>query len=220
MFWDCMDFLSENFGDQTGFGLWLESDMAPIKPDWIDRLSAQWYSESPTPIMMGSYVPEVYKYRTFKKPKLILHPHINGGACYAMDFAKQMPAEARQGVFDMAVFEHAQAKGRARFTNQIAFSTLSRVRRDLLDDDKVLLHGFMQDKDKFVEQCVTPLTDHEKKSAVWNPMWEKLENLQRQIRVGFVRKGQRAMLENMFLAQAKFAQNHASSVQGKVRQAA
>ncbi len=204
MFWDCMDFVAERFPDESGFSLWLESDMAPVQPDWIDRLSNQWYGEEETPIMMGCYVPEVYKHRIFKKSKLILKPHINGGACYAMDFAKRMPAEARQGVFDMAVFEYAEKLGRAKFTRQISFSTVSRVRRDLLDDEKVLLHGFMQDKDVFVDRCLQPLTDSEKNAVVWNPLLDQLEQMRRQIRVKFVRKGHRAMLENMFLAKQRY----------------
>lgn len=204
MFWDCMEYLAENFSDQTGFGLWLESDMAPIKPDWIDRLSAEWFSQSQTPIMMGCYVPEVYKHRIFKKPKLLLHPHINGGACYAMDFARQMPAAARTGVFDMAVFEYAQQLGRTRSTKQIAFSTVSRVRRDLLDDSKVLLHGFMQSKDVFIDGCLQPLSERELAAAAWNSWLDQWEDLQRSLRVKFVRKGPRAMLENMYLAKKKF----------------
>ena len=44
MFWDSMEHIAENFADSDGFSLWLESDMAPIKPDWIDRLSDEWYS--------------------------------------------------------------------------------------------------------------------------------------------------------------------------------
>ncbi len=208
MFWDCMDFIAKNFSGQPGFSLWLESDMAPTQADWIDRLSAEWFagtdSGQPTPIMMGCYVPEVYKHRLFKKRKLILHPHINGGACYALDFANQMPTEARNGVFDMAVFQYAQNLGRAKFTRQIAFSTAGRVRRDVQDPTKVLLHGFMQDKDRFIAGCLEPLTSREKKAATWHPVWDQLETLQRQIRVKFVRKGHRAMLENMFLAKQKF----------------
>jgi len=208
MFWDCMDFLAANFSEEDGFGVWLESDMAPIKPDWIDRLSAEWYQGTeqgnPPPIMMGCYVPEVYKYRFFKKPKLMLDPHVNGGACYATNFAKHMPKAARNGVFDMAVFQYAKKLGRVRFSSQISFSTTARMRRDLLDDRKVLLHGFMQDKDKFIEGCLRPLTEQEKSAARWEPVRESWEQLQRQIRVRVIRKGHRAMLENMFLAKSKF----------------
>lgn len=98
MYWDAMQFIAENFAESDGFGLWLESDMAPVKPDWLDRLSAEWYTDPP-PLMMGCYVPDVYKHRLFRKPKLLLNAHINGGACYATDFAIRMPQEARDGVF-------------------------------------------------------------------------------------------------------------------------
>lgn len=208
MFWDCMEFLQANSEGNDGFSLWLESDMAPVKPNWIDRLSDEWYAGDETPIMMGCYVPEVYKYRIWKKPKLILHPHINGGACYAMNFASHMPPAAREGVFDMAVFQFADAKGRARFTRQISFSTNKRVRRDVADTNKVLLHGFMQEKDQFVDQCLEPLTEAEQKSAGWNPTLDRIEELGRRVKVQFVRRGRQAMLENMFLAKDKFEQQH------------
>ena len=204
MFWDSMEFISKKYAGNDGFSLWLESDMAPVKPDWLDRLSEEWYSGDQTPIMMGCFVPEVYKYRYFKKPKLLLAPHINGGACYAMNFADAMPEEARTGVFDMAVYQFAKKLNRARYTKQISFSTHSRVRRDIADQDKVLLHGFMQQKDRFIEQCLTPLSDSEVSRANWNPMLDRIEDARRRLRVQFVRKGHRAMLENMFLAKKKY----------------
>lgn len=204
MFWDCMDYVAENYQGEQGFSLWLESDMAPTQSDWIDRLSQQWYGHAKTPIMMGCYVPEVYKKRLFKSRKLLLEPHINGGACYAMDFANHMPAEAREDVFDMAVFEYAQSLGRAVSTQLISFSTNDRVRRDLMDDQKVLLHGFMQEKDSFIDQCLKPLTEREIAGASWNIARDQIETLRRKIRVWFVRKGREAMLENMFLAKAEF----------------
>lgn len=204
MFWDCMEYTAQKYPRNKGFSLWLESDMAPTQSDWLDRLATEWNSFDETPVMMGCYVPEVYKHRVFKRPKLILHPHINGGACYSMDFASKMPEQAREGVFDMAVFEYAKEIGKAQFTQQIAFSTHSRVRRDVADSTKVLLHGFMQDKDRFIDQCLEPLTEREKKTAAWNEVWERLETMQRRIRVQFVRRGRKAMLENMFLAKQKF----------------
>jgi hypothetical protein len=229
MFWDCMDYLATQFSGQSGFALWMESDMAPSQPDWIDRLSAEWFgtanlkksmvsseqllsrqstnrsiNAAAPPIMMGCYVPKVYKHRVFKQKKLILHAHINGGACYSMDFAMHMPAAARSGVFDMAVFDFAQQLGRIRATRQIAFSTLSRVRRDLQDPSKVLLHGFMQHKDRFIDHCCHPVTDQEKRAALWHPWLDRWETVQRKIRVQFVRRGQKAMLENMFLAKHVF----------------
>lgn len=203
MFWDCMDHIAERFAGSQGFSLWLESDMCPTRGDWIDRLSAEWFAASPEPIMMGCYVPEVFKHRLFRKPKRLLDPHINGGACYSIGFANHMPSEAREGVFDMAVYRFAESAGRVLPTEQITFSTLGRVRRDLRDDSKTLLHGFMQDKDRFIADCVRPITNRERQAAVLAPLQENLETLKRRLRVCFVRRGHRAMLENMLLAKQK-----------------
>lgn len=215
MFWDCMEFVEKRYTGNDGFSLWLESDMCPTQPDWIDRLSEQWYggeeeatSGSQLPLMMGCFVPEVYKYRIFKRPKRLLEPHINGGACYAMNFASQLPDGAREGVFDMAVYQFAKEKGRAKETRSISFSTTDRVRRDLMDPTKVLLHGFMQEKDSFIDDCLRPLENAEVRSARWCKRQEQIETARRKLRVLFVRKGRQAMLENMFLAKQRYELTH------------
>jgi hypothetical protein len=243
MFWDCMEYLASNHSGNSGFGLWLESDMVPSQRNWIDRLSAEWFGSTnesatagktfshsrdsdksaqveSTPIMMGCYVPDVYKQRIFKGKKLILNAHINGGACYSMDFVKYMPKAARDGVFDMAVFQYADRLGRIKPTRQISFSTLNRVRRDLMDKTKVLLHGFMQDKDQFIDQCCQPITDEERQAANWHAWQDRWENIQRKIRVQFVRRGHQAMLENMFLAKRKFDLEQEENESGITRKAA
>ena len=208
MFWDCMEYLQANNDDGDGFSLWLESDMAPVKPDWIDRLSDEWYAGDETPIMMGCYVPEVYRHRILKRPKRILEAHINGGACYALDFASHMPPAAREGVFDMAVFQFAEKVGRARYTRQMSFSTNQRVRRDVMDPNKVLLHGFMQEKDLFIQQCLAPITETEQSRASWNATLDRWEEFRRRVKVQFVRRGKQATLENMFLEKNRFERQH------------
>ena len=80
-----------------------------------------------------------------------------------------------------------------------------------MDPDKVLLHGFMQEKDQFIDECLAPLTELEVKSAAWNPLKEKIETANRMVRVWFVRKGRKAMLENMFLAKKQFDQTDSGS---------
>ena len=208
MFWDCMEYLQAKNDGGDGFSLWLESDMAPVKSDWIDRLSDEWYAGDETPIMMGCYVPEVYKRRILKRPKRILEAHINGGACYALDFASHMPPEAREGVFDMAVFQFAEKAGRSRYTRQISFSTNQRVRRDVMDPNKVLLHGFMQEKDLFIRQCLNPITETEQSRASWNATLDRWEEFRRRVKVQFVRRGKHATLENMFLEKNRFERQH------------
>jgi hypothetical protein len=202
MFWDAMDYVADNFSGD-GFSLWFESDMAFVKPNWLERLTGEWNSGPSRPLMMGCYVPHVYKHRLFRRRKLLLNPHINGGACYALDFARRMPAAAREGVFDMAVYEHGLAIGEMRATRQISFSTVQRARRDVLSADKCVLHGFMQDKDRFINECVRPVSLAEKGLRPLSPLQERWETWQRQVRVLFVRRGHQAMLENMFLAKQK-----------------
>ena len=80
-----------------------------------------------------------------------------------------------------------------------------------MDPEKVLMHGCMQEKDRFIDQCLAPLTEEEFKSAAWNPLRERIETANRMVRVWFVRKGRQAMLENMFLAMKQFDQSHSGS---------
>jgi hypothetical protein len=201
MFWDCMEYVNRHKSDSPGFSLWLESDMAIVKPDWLDRLWAEWDMAWPSPLVMGCFVPDVYRWRLLKGRKHLLHAHINGGACYAKDFARRMPLDARQGVFDMAVYRHAAGQGAALPTDQIRFSTTARARRDMLDPGPVILHGFMQNKDHFIERCNAPITDRERASQRFGPLWNRWERARRSVRVLFIRRGPQAMFENMLLAQ-------------------
>jgi hypothetical protein len=105
----------------------------------------------------------------------------------------------------MTVYQCARAVGEVRASQQIAFSTLARVRRDVQAPDKVLLHGFMQDKDAFVDACLMPISEREKNNSLWHPYQEQFEQMARRVRVHFVRRGQRALLENVLLA--KFDKN-------------
>ncbi len=204
MFWDCMEYVKANYPSDGGFSLWLESDMAPIKENWLDRLDAEWNAGN-DPVIMGCYVPKVYKSRFLRRRKLLLEDHINGGACYAKQFAARMPAEAREGVFDVVVYRHACDVGQVLLTDQIDFSTNERVRRDVLNPAKVLLHGFLQDKDEFIDDCVAPVTEIERRSAMLNPVLDFAESTRRRIRVWMVRRGQQAMYENMLLAKRRDA---------------
>ncbi len=207
MYWDAMDYVAGNYSNYRGFSLWLESDMCPIRSGWLDELDAEWFAGG-EPVMMGCYVPEVYKHRFFRKPKLLLDPHINGGACYSLEFANIVsPALRYEGVFDMAVFRGASQVGEVRETGLISFATMGSIRRDLVASKKALVHGFMQPKDQFIAECVRPLSAREKSTTGLVPVQTKLESLRRRLRVCFVRKGHRAMLENMLLAKEQFEKN-------------
>jgi hypothetical protein len=205
MFWDCMDYLAENYPDDGGFGLWLESDMAPVKYDWLDRLEKEW-SGAPNPVLMGCYVPKVYKQRLFRGKKLLLDDHVNGGACYAKTFAARLPCSAREGVFDMVTYREARQVGEVLLTRQIDFSDNRRVRRDVLDPGKVLLHGYMQDKNQFIEACLAPVRTSERRTARFHSFLDWSDTLRRKVRVWLVRKGQQAMYENMLLAKRRHSE--------------
>ncbi len=202
MFWDCMDYLAANYPDDGGFGLWLESDMAPVKLDWLDRLDREW-SSAADPLLMGCYVPKVYKSRLFRPKKLLLDDHVNGGACYSRKFAERLPQSAREGVFDMVTYREARKVGEVLLTRQIDFSDNKRVRRDVLDPVKVLLHGYLQDKDRFIDSCLAPVRTSERRTARYYPVMDAADTLRRKLRVWLVRRGQQAMYENMLLAKRR-----------------
>jgi len=83
MFWDTMGFIEKNYPKDGGFALWMESDMVPVKKDWLKAISAEWV---PHCLMMGFFVDRSAKL-------LKCASHINGGACYAKDFiSKVSPA--------------------------------------------------------------------------------------------------------------------------------
>jgi hypothetical protein len=176
--------------------------MVPVKPDWIARLHREWFSGD-TPLVMGCLVPRVYKTRWWRRRKLLLESHVNGGACYAKDVALRLPPAARQGVFDMAIYPHAMRAKGVRPTSQICFSTVARARRDVLDERKTLLHGYMQDKDAFLRRCTYPPTDREKRWRMLAGLADWCESIRRRARVWIVRRGPQSMFENMMLAKER-----------------
>jgi hypothetical protein len=206
MFWDAMEYTESHLRDSDdGFALWLESDMVPVKSDWLDRLDREWRSETETPIVMGCYIPELYKNRVLRAKRLVLHEHINGGACYHKRLASLLPRSIRDEVFDMAVYREAKKIGLTICSEQIMFSTTQRARRDVLDPERVLLHGFMQDKDVFVEKCFAPVTERERQRQSWNGLLDAIEDMQRQVKMLWVRRGRHAVLENMYHAKRRLS---------------
>lgn len=204
MFWDAMEYVEAHLcQNESDFALWLESDMVPVKPNWLDRLDQEWRSEKETPIVMGCYIPELYKTRLLRARRLVLHEHINGGACYHKRLASLMPQSIRDEVFDMAIYREAKEIGTVVCSEQIMFSTTQRARRDVLDPEKVLLHGFMQEKDVFVEKCCAPVTERERSMQSWSGLLDAIEDVQRQIKMLWVRRGRHAVLENMYHAKRR-----------------
>lgn len=202
MFWDCMDYIHTNSDpDDTGFAFWLESDMIPVKPFWLDGLVERWAAAGQLPLVMGCKIPNVYKQRIFKRPRKWIAEHVNGGACYARHFAGALPVNARHDVFDMAIYPFLQSRPGALMTNRaIRLSTLDRCRSDIVDPECLVLHGFMQDKDDFIDKCRQPVTFAEKAELDKlknrkGPVGFALENA----RLLFMGRGREAMLDAMYL---------------------
>jgi hypothetical protein len=153
MFWDCLDHIAATSPVDGGFCLWLESDMVPVKRHWLDQLAAEWAQHAEL-LVMGCFVPLVCQRRLLRRAKVWAHEHINGGACYAKQFARQIPRQYREGVFDLAIFPYLKQCGRYRATQSISFSTLQRCPLDAADPRRMILHGYLQDKDLFQARCL------------------------------------------------------------------
>ena len=88
------------------------------------------------------------------------------------------------------------------------FSTTARTRRDVLNPQLVLLHGFMQEKDRFIELCCEEISEFELKTQPLNGLLDAIDNVQRLIRTMWIRRGRQAVLENMFLEKRKLSRQN------------
>jgi len=203
MFWDCFDYLAGESSNDGGFALWLESDMVPVKPDWLERIAGEW-ERSHDPLVMGCFVPEVMKHRFIRRKRLWISEHINGGACYAKDFAKVVPDWYRSGTFDVAVYPFLKENGRFVVTPSLSFSTVDQCRIDMADPRKAILHGFMQDKDAFVDKCLQPLNSNEQRFRESPPYMFAAKCWMTRVNLRFVKRGKEAMLQALLLEQESF----------------
>ena len=154
MFWDCMDWMDCNSRSAEGFGLWFESDMVPVRENWLDLIVADWHRGG-QPWLMGCVIPEIYRNRLFKTtPPKWTEEHVNGGACYCRHFARHLPPQAREDVFDLAVYPYCQEANQVRATETISLSTMNRCRMDISNSNRAVLHGFLQNKEKFLSKCL------------------------------------------------------------------
>ena len=201
MFWDCMDYISDHSNpNDAGFGLWLESDMIPIKSNWLDEIIADWSAAETPPLLMGCLIPDVYKHRVMKRPRKWVREHINGGGCYGRHFGKILPPEARNEVFDLAVYPFVMEKPeRMRVTNTIALSSMDRCRADIVDQRRMILHGFMQNKDDFIDRCRQPVSQLELNRYQGKLHYHPLGNAIERTKLMFMGRGPEAMLAAMFL---------------------
>jgi hypothetical protein len=199
MFWDCMDYLAAKMPDDGGFGLWMESDMLPVKPDWLDRLAGEW-NEAAHALALGRLVPTVYKWRIPRR-KIWIPQHINGGGCYAKSLVLEVPFSYRRDTFDLALFPFLRERGRFQATESFAFSTVQRCHRDMADPRRAVLHGFLQDKDRFIEHCLQVSGRSTQAVGAWPPALAALSRVWRRLKLHLFCSRQQAMLEALLLEQ-------------------
>jgi hypothetical protein len=161
MFWETMDYIAAQTRPDNGFSLWLESDMIPVKHDWLDRLSQLWNAGRQELLVMGLLVPNLYRRKFLRKPRLLLGEHINGGACYSKQFSRLISRHARQGrVFDVDLFPFLKQDARYKGVDAFAFSTLATLSYDIERSQTAVLHGLNQDKDEFIDGCIAGVARH------------------------------------------------------------
>jgi len=214
-----MDYLAENSKENDhGFGLWLESDMIPVKANWLDAIVNDWHSGVQTPWQMGALIPDVYKHRVLKRPRKWIAAHVNGGACYNRQFAKLIPESAKKEVFDVAIYPHVLAGKGMKATSTIALSTMQRCRADIVDDRRMLLHGFMQDKDDFIDKCRQPVTQAEIQTYKNSEHYRAFTQAFERTKLMISGRGPEAMLNAMFLEIDK--KEHVENCENQERHAA
>jgi hypothetical protein len=215
MFWDCMDYVAANTEPDGGFSLWMESDMVPVKPDWMDRLAQQWEETDDSSLVMGCFVPNLYRMVFFRRKRLQINEHINGGACYAKNLSFEVPKVYRTGTFDVAIYPFLKQEGRFSTTESLAFSTMDRCRRDIVDPRYVILHGYLQDKDAFVDRCLQPLMDVERAISVTHPTLEAFRQWLWKMRLKFDNRGTEALFETLLMEQAELLSSSQSQQAGR-----
>ena len=177
MFRDCMWHGATDSDGRDDFVLWMESDMCPVKPGWLDRLDHHWRLCGDV-YAMGCVIPALHgaHRQKFRLKHLVkrrrsrqvqwIAQHINGGACYRRDLIRHIPLSDQRLAFDMEIGAVLGQRGGFADTPAIAFSTLERIEDDLQDPEKVLLHGYLQDKEAFLDCCTARMEPPAKRSIM------------------------------------------------------
>jgi hypothetical protein len=163
MFWDCMWHVANDPDSSRDFVMWFESDMCPVKPNWLDRLSDDWAACGDI-YAMGYVIPDIDRERRkkfapwkAKKKKRWVSLHVNGGACYRRDLIRHVAPEHRAGIFDIEIGKMLASEGGFADCPGIVLTTTERLSRDLKDEQTLIVHGYLQDKDVFLDMCFADL---------------------------------------------------------------
>jgi hypothetical protein len=148
-FWESMGFINRQYIKDSGFVLWMESDMVPTKSNWVDRLDEEWTNQR-NALVMGLYLRRKYIVKTSG----FLPEHINGGACYSKNIAAVIPPSRRGVPYDETLFKEIRKSGRYRKSNLFKFSALSTLVDDIENERVAILHGYRQNKTLFVNKAI------------------------------------------------------------------
>jgi hypothetical protein len=184
MFWEIMEYIASAYPRDGGFVLWLESDMVPIRSNWAQKLISEWTS-TPNVLLMGPWMPE---FRTRKGD--IVPEHINGGSCYSKDLVKHVPIEARRAYFDLELFSYVKKTNRFKPSDLFVLASYHELPDLIFASKAVILHGYLQSKDKFVKRCADLVEQPEslQRKMSWFSKATRLPILRRCCKHGY-RKG-------------------------------
>jgi len=149
VFWKAMEYVSKVYEKDGGFALWLESDMLPKVPDWVDRLEREWKAY-PGILIMGLYFSQKYLIKTGDR----IAEHINGGACYSKDIFMAVPSLYKGKYFDVSLFPFIKKTKKFHASWLFRYSHMHSLLDDIQDNRAVILHGYRQDKEKFISKAI------------------------------------------------------------------
>jgi hypothetical protein len=152
MFWEIQEHVAATENGDGGFALWFEADMVPARTSWLDELHAEWVRHD-RPFVMGRLQPRSY----VPASRVLISPHINGGACYAKDYARHIPASLKRGTFDVAPWPFLRRSGKYVATSLFQYATLAGL-EDELRGPAAVLHAYRQDKPAFYARWVELVT--------------------------------------------------------------
>jgi len=164
MFFDTMNHIALHYESDGGFALWFESDMVPIKHDWLSRISREWTDVPQNKAVMGHGIAPI--------KQAGIPGHINGGACYAKNLArlvrldKIVDQHVVQKAFDMLLFQEIQRVQPYKYSKAFVNAYLSFIPRYFNDSQICVLHGWAQPKDKFVKECINYSRSSEKSKCI------------------------------------------------------
>lgn len=154
IFWQTMDFVLTRFDHDDGFVLWMESDMVPAKPDWLERVHREW-CDFGSPLVMGQFVDRL-PHHLGDGP---VPPHITGGACYAKNLSEFVATGVdRQPRFDVSLFNALENQHeRVHATSQFAFGAVQLIDQMINDECISLVRGLAQPADEFVRAVISAI---------------------------------------------------------------